>query len=42
MAEEVAARAFFQIAPLAPRPELGHAETGPVADPGWAPLRVGG
>ncbi|MEO3766109.1 cupin domain-containing protein [Streptomyces sp. B8F3] len=35
-------RAVFHIAPLAPRPELGHVDTEPVADPGCVPPRVGG
>jgi putative monooxygenase len=38
----VSARAVFQIAPLAPRPELGHVDTEPVPNPASAPPRVGG
>jgi putative monooxygenase len=35
-------KAVFQIAPLAPRPELGHVDTEPVPHPGCVPPRVGG
>ncbi|WBB58143.1 cupin domain-containing protein [Streptomyces sp. WMMC500] len=35
-------RAVFHVAPLAPRPELGHVDTEPVPDPGCVPPRVGG
>ncbi|WP_371657975.1 cupin domain-containing protein [Streptomyces sp. NBC_00280] len=38
----VPARAVFQIAPLAPRPELGHVDTEPVPHPASAPPKVGG
>ncbi|QHC28701.1 cupin domain-containing protein [Streptomyces sp. HF10] len=38
----VPARLVFQIAPLAPRPELGHVDTEPVPDPQSAPPKVGG
>ncbi|GAA2660722.1 cupin domain-containing protein [Streptomyces aculeolatus] len=35
-------RAVFHVAPLAPRPELGHVDTEPVPEPGCVPPRVGG
>lgn len=35
-------RAVFHVAPLAPRPDLGHVDTEPVAEPGCVPPRVGG
>lgn len=38
----VAVRAVFHIAPLAPRPELGHVDTEPVPDPECMPPSVGG
>jgi putative monooxygenase len=38
----VSARLVFQIAPLAPRPELGHVDTEPVPHPQSAPPKVGG
>ncbi|MFI8239128.1 cupin domain-containing protein [Streptomyces sp. NPDC085866] len=39
---DVSARLVFQIAPLAPRPELGHVDTEPVPHPQSAPPKVGG
>ncbi|KNB53417.1 cupin domain-containing protein [Streptomyces caatingaensis] len=36
------ARIVFQIAPLAPRPELGHVDTEPVPHPQDGPPKVGG
>ncbi|ORT57119.1 cupin domain-containing protein [Streptomyces sp. CB03238] len=38
----VTTRAVFHIAPLAPRPELGHVDTEPVPHPASAPPHVGG
>jgi putative monooxygenase len=37
-----AMKAVFHVAPLAPRPELGHVDTEPVPDSGCVPPRVGG
>jgi len=39
---DVPARAVFQIAPLAPKPNLGHVDTEPVPSPDAGPPAVGG